>query len=59
MVDKEKTSVAGLDMELYYPPENANFTFWVFVFKPVCPTRRMRHPLMNCPKAASGSMKSS
>jgi hypothetical protein len=37
MVDKKKTSVARLDMELYYAPENANFTYWVFVFKPMCP----------------------
>jgi hypothetical protein len=36
MVDKKKTSVAWLDMELYYPPENANFTYGVFVFEPVC-----------------------
>ena len=37
MVDKQKTSVAWLDMELYYPPENANFTYGVFIFEPVCP----------------------
>ena len=37
MVDKKKTSVARLNIGLCYSPENADFSFWVFVFKPVCP----------------------
>jgi hypothetical protein len=34
MVDKKKTSVARLNIGLCYPPENSDFSFWVFVFKP-------------------------
>jgi hypothetical protein len=37
MVDKKKTSVARLNIGLCYPPENADFAFWLFVFKPVGP----------------------
>src|SRR4030095_11713875 len=37
MVDKKKTSVARLNIGLCYPPENAGFAFWLFVFKPVGP----------------------
>jgi hypothetical protein len=35
-----------LDMELYYPAENSNFTFSVCVFKPVCPNP-VRRPTRN------------
>jgi hypothetical protein len=37
MVDKKKTSVARLNIGLYYPPENSDFAFWAFLFTPVCP----------------------
>jgi hypothetical protein len=37
MVDKKKTSVGWLNIGLCYAPENADFTFWVSVFRPACP----------------------
>ena len=37
MVDKKKTSVTRLNIGLYYPPKNADFSFWTFVFKAGCP----------------------
>jgi hypothetical protein len=35
-VDKKKTSVARLNIGLYYPPENTDFALCAFLFKPVC-----------------------
>jgi hypothetical protein len=34
MVDKKKTSVARLNIGLCYPPENADFAFWLLSSSP-------------------------
>jgi hypothetical protein len=48
IVDKKKPSVARLNIGLCYPSENANFSFWAFVFKPVCHSGgQLETPLYN------------